>query len=111
MKIVLKNGATYPIKRTNNNIAIPEKFMGFVGEIPENTKFAHVTDIILDTENELSNLFEIEKDFSLDNISDITFVTDSGSELKDSYDTIGRISQSISDYVNETTVVLVKYQK
>ena len=110
MKIVLKNGATYSIKRTNNNIVDSDKFIGFIGKIPENIKSVHTADITIDNKDVLSDLFQIENDFSLDNITDVTYVTESGTEMKDSYNAIGRISQNISDYVNETTVVLIKYQ-
>ena len=111
MKIILKNGATYSIKRTNNNIIDWTKYNGYIDDVPEDTKSAYASDITLNTEeNELSDLFKIESDFTKENISDVTFVTDSGAEIKDSYSAVCRITQNITDYVNETLIVLIKYQ-
>lgn len=111
MKIILKNGATYNISRTNTNILSELKKINEVKNAPENYTSAYVTDLILKTEpNEVSDLFQIEKDFSLENITDVTFMTESGAEMKDSYDGISKIFQTITDYVNETSVSLIKYK-
>ena len=46
MKIVLKNGATYPVKRSSNNIADPSKIVGYIDTVPEDVKSVYVSDIL-----------------------------------------------------------------
>ena len=111
MKIILKNGATYNVTRTSINVVCDFQKIKEIYNAPDNYTSAYVTDLILKTDpSEVSDLFQIEKDFSLDNISDVTFVTDSGAEMKDSYTGISKIFQTITDYINETSVSLIKYK-
>ena len=111
MKIILKNGASYNIRRTDSNI-IDKNKLNFYDDIPEDVKSVYVSNIILKTEEgKLLDLFEIEKDFTEDNIEEVTFVTDNGTQLKDRYNAVGTIDQTITDFINEAKIVLFKYNK
>ena len=60
-------------------------------------------------ELEALGIDKIKTDFSVDNISQVTYVTEKDESAVDTYKSIGKISQNMTDYVNDITVTLLKY--
>ena len=111
MKIVLKNEKSYPIKSVNRSVVTDLKKSAYVEKAPkENPVSAYIANILLQIpESGIFNLFELIKDFSIENISELKFENGLNQILTEGYDVVYSISQNISEYVNETTIVLVKY--
>lgn len=111
MKIVLKDNTEYSVVRVSKN-SIADVNNSEYRELASKLGVSciNTTNILLDvSKNTMANLFTIEKDFSENNISEVTFVTQNG-EIKETYDTVGRIYQNVSDFVNETIIVLLKFE-
>ena len=111
MKIVLKDNKEYSVVRVTKNSITDIKNSEYSNLVEElGVSLINTTKILLDVSKDtMTNLFTIEKDFSEDNISEVTFVTNNG-EIKETYDAVGRIYQNVSDFVNETIIILLKYE-
>ena len=111
MKIVLKDGGEYELRRINKLIVDSVETSEYKNYITDKSvTTCEVTLLsLVPTEGVVPDLFKIKTDFSVDNISQVTYVTEKDESAVDTYKSIGKISQNMTDYVNDITVTLLKY--
>lgn len=98
MKIRLKDGTEYNVTSINKNIDHNSFF---------NNKLNNTNVILNVNENEGITVEALEKVLTPENVSEVTFVRESG-DIVDTFVRFARITQHVDDYGNQITVLLSK---